>query len=89
MFVAFYVPKLSDDQQDPTAEFSTEELARDYVFSRMCSSCKELRQQALAGNEDGELYPACSCEWFVLPKKDYEESETFEDVLKAAGCKKL
>lgn len=35
MFVAFYVPKLSDDQEDPTAEFSTEELAWDYVFSRV------------------------------------------------------
>ena len=88
-YVAYYAPSLRDDQEDPTAEFPTEQEAWDYVFSRMCKGCKEERERALACDNPDEsedsTHPACSCEWFVITKEDYDKSESFGDILKAAG----
>lgn len=88
-YVAYYAPKLREGQEDPSAEFPTEEAAWEYIFNRMCARCKKDRELALAGDEEnGYFYPACSCEWFVLTKEDYDKSESFADILRASGYTK-
>jgi hypothetical protein len=85
-YVAYYAPKRQDGEEDPTREFPTEAEAYDYVFEGMCDRCKKDRELALQGDEEnGDLYPACACEWFVIPKEDFDKSTCFEDVLTAAG----
>lgn len=83
-YVAYYAPA-HDGQEDPTKEFPTESEAWDYVYSRMCRTCKEERQRALSGDAESSLDPACSCEWFVITKEDWDASESFMDILEAAG----
>jgi len=89
MYISLYLPVLPEGVEDPTREHLTELDAWEYIFSRMCLVCKELREQAINGDENGSLYPACSCEWCVLSKEDYENSSTFGEILESAGFRKV
>lgn len=89
-WVAYYAPMRADDEPDPSEYFDTEDEAWDYVFSRMCDACKGERRRALAGGGQDERippsrFPACACEWFVLPKEKYDQAGSFFDILEGAG----
>lgn len=85
-YVAYYAPALIPGQEDPTKEFPTEEEALAYVYDGMCQCCQNERILWLAGDkENGSAYPACACEFFVIPKEEYERSSSFDDILTAAG----
>jgi hypothetical protein len=52
----------------------------------MCSDCRNQRKIALTGDEEnGDLFPPCACEWFVISAKDFQCSENLGDILEAAG----
>src|ERR1700733_8697123 len=90
---AIYLPARPTGKTDPSRSgFSTKELAQEYVFSQMCGGCKNSRNRFMNGeftdldDEDPCMeYPACSCEWAVLPTHEFLTSNTQTDVLKAAG----
>lgn len=75
---AIYMPALSGSEDPSRSGFATKEEAEEYVFSKMCSSCKGQRQLFLDGapepenfdNYDYEFpsaWPGCACEWTVEP----------------------
>ena len=50
MFVAVYLPSESPQRQNSSiAGFRTEKCAEEYIFSKMCKSCKQEREAALRG----------------------------------------
>lgn len=89
MYVAIYLPVLPPNKpQDPSRKgFPTENSAWEYVFSNLCSMCKEVREAALSGRTEWvandkdygsyppTLYPACCYEWEVVEGNDLEKEE--------------
>ena len=85
-WTAAYLPALAPGKADPTrTDFDSCESAEEYIFSRMCDSCKEGRQRAMDGfkaedwfdsDDDSPyptLWPACACEWEVMTTDEYFE----------------
>jgi hypothetical protein len=91
-FTALYMPMQAPGATDPTKSgFATVEEAEAYVFTKMCSSCKEQRALFLAKapepeNHDEESpseFPGCFFEWIVVPtEKMYEP---YDSLMEAAG----
>lgn len=97
MYTAYYLPALNGQDDPSSSGFDTEDLAWEYVFSRMCKSCKEERALALENKTitiDGEeweylLYPACASEWIVGLTDEIDKAEDFRDILIAGGFKQV
>lgn len=89
-YTALYLPALPTGSPNPTKTgFETKDVAWEYVFSRMCSSCKEERERVLkseATDECGSNAPACSAEWLVLTTSDLETCEGWDDLMNAVGA---
>lgn len=95
-WAAVYLPTGVPDRPDPTKlDFDNETAALDYVYSSMCRDCKEGRQRILDGTSDPDnihdhqfdsLWPACACEWEVLPTESYARCEGFNDIMEAVGA---
>ena len=57
---------------DPTqTNFSSRDEAEQYMFSKMCPTCKKERERFLAGESDEHEfiseYPLCTAQWEVMP----------------------
>ncbi len=93
-WTALYLPARPEGRPDPSRfDFDSEDEAQEYIFTRMCKSCKAQRQRALDGTSDPEdgleqfdsLWPGCAHEWSTMLTSDYEGCETDQDVMEAAG----
>lgn len=95
-WTALYVPARPPGKPDPSRyDLETKEAAMEYMLSQMCSDCQESRRRALDGTSDPENedhdydmeWPACACEWEVLPTQKYAQCESLDDVMDALGAK--
>jgi hypothetical protein len=98
-YTAQYQPMRSEGQSDPSRSgFTSEDAAWDYVYTQMCTGCRDERRIALLGKDSEEYkaytdagrwepseYPACSCEWMVLPTDKIDAP--YEERMLAAGWK--
>ncbi len=76
MYKPLYLPYDPDGEEKTDGLwFATEDEAWDYVYSRMCSRCREERARALAGvgTDRDSAHPACACEWSVETRAEHEE----------------
>jgi hypothetical protein len=93
-FTALYLPKREPGKPDPSRSgFATTQEATDYMFTQICSTCKEQRRKFFASeqphydsddwnpNIEPEEWPACTCEWLILPT----DKVGAEDMWEAAG----
>jgi len=78
-WVAYYLPHISEDKEYDRC-FKTKKMAEKYIISHLCSVCKK---------EKDPFYSACGSEWLIITYKDFLKSKNHEDLMKAAGWKKI
>lgn len=78
-WVAYYLPCYPKDKEY-NKWFKTKKLTEKYIISCMCSICKK---------EEDPFFSACGSEWLIITYKDFLKSENNEDLMKAAGWKKI
>ena len=85
-YTAYYIPEKAEGEVDPSrGGLPSEKEAWEYVFSRMCGSCKKEHKIATLGEDSQEYkdftseyefppsnYPSCSCEWGVISDEEYK-----------------
>lgn len=96
-WTALYLPARTPGYVDPSRfDFNSEPEAQEYIFSQMCRGCQEERDRAVKKitigvsdenieHEYDSLWPACACEWDTMLTSEYEQCETDQDVMEAAG----
>ena len=91
-WAAIYLPMLNNGQMDPSRHnFESKQKAEEYMFSCMCRECQAERQRAIDGAQDPDgdhedsAWPACTCEWLVLPTEEYMQCENMLDIFEAVG----
>jgi len=94
LWTALYLPA-SEWPSPSKFDFTSRDEAEQYMFSNMCSICREERRRKLSGESDpgneqhehDSEWPPCSCEWAILKTKEWLECEDFSDVMDAVGAK--
>jgi hypothetical protein len=97
LWAAVYQP--SDTSRTSRFDFPSKEAAKEYVFSQMCQSCSESRELALKIQKEhratldedmmAEELPGCFWEWLIMKTKDYQNADSMDDLMEAAGWEKV
>ena len=86
-----------DTQNDTKSGFKTKDEAWEYIKDNfLCEICirgLEMKPGDDDYDEDEDCFNVgdtrCGCEWLVMTDKQYNEAETYDDLMSAGGWKQV